>query len=198
MNVWGLIFYKLLGWKSIVDRPRPNKCVICIAPHTSNWDFIFAMLYEKATGGKAHFLMKSEWFVGPLKKILKSLGGIPVERIKVHSRKDNEAPSSMPDTPFSGLTAILSQRMNEASDFQIAITPEGTRSLNSEWHTGFYHIARAANVPILLFVIDYKNKCIHCQKELMPSADKQADIVIIKNYYCHYAYAAKYPKKFGV
>lgn len=181
MNIWDRIFHNVLGWRSMVDIPRPKKCVLCIAPHTSNWDFIIAMLYEKSTGGHARFLMKKEWFFRPLSALLKSLGGIPVERTK-----------------GAGLTACLAKEMNEADTFQIAITPEGTRSLRHDWHTGFYHIALAAHVPILLFIIDHKNKCIICQKEVMPTAHKEADIALIKKYYSHYACAAKYPEKFGV
>lgn len=198
MNVWGYILYKVLGWKNVVDLPRPNKCVICIAPHTSNWDFIISILYEKSTGGKAHFLMKKEWFFWPLGILFRSLGGIAVERGRKRSARRAPSSSEKGTAHVSGLTLSLTQRMMEANCFQIAITPEGTRSIRREWHTGFYHIARITQTPILLFVIDYKNKCILCQKEIIPSNNMEADLALIKDYYRHYAYAAKYPAKFSV
>ena len=60
--------------------PRHDKCIICVAPHTSNWDFIIAKLYYWAIGRSAGFLMKKEWFVGPMGWLFRRMGGIPVER----------------------------------------------------------------------------------------------------------------------
>lgn len=60
------ILYNLLGWKKTVTVDHPNKYIICIAPHTSNWDFLVGQLYAKAEGIKANFLMKKEWFSGLL------------------------------------------------------------------------------------------------------------------------------------
>ena len=68
------------GWKFVVNIPPVNKCVICVAPHTSNWDFIMGELASRSVGMKAKFLMKDAWFFFPLKYLLKALGGIPVSR----------------------------------------------------------------------------------------------------------------------
>lgn len=198
MNLCGWIFHRVLGWRSAVDVPRPGKCVLCIAPHTSNWDFIIAMLYEKSSGGHAHFLMKKEWFFWPLGGMFRALGGIPVARAKDKDGKPSNDSTTTTATPQQSLTARLASKMKEARAFQLAITPEGTRAPNKAWHTGFYHIAREANVPILLYIINYKDKCVSCQKQLMPTADKAATIALVKDYYSHYANAAKYPEKFSV
>ena len=72
------IYFGLLGWKEDVRVPRYDKCIICVAPHTSNWDFIIAKLYYWAIGRSAGFLMKKEWFVGPLGWMFRRMGGIPV------------------------------------------------------------------------------------------------------------------------
>ena len=77
MNVWGRLL-KLFHWKVDITAPRRDKCVICVAPHTSNWDFILGLLAYKSLGREANFLMKKFWFFFPLKYLLRSLGGIPV------------------------------------------------------------------------------------------------------------------------
>ena len=58
----------------------PDKCIIVIAPHTSNWDFILGELGIHSVGMKAGFLMKDTWFFFPLGYLMKALGGIPVNR----------------------------------------------------------------------------------------------------------------------
>lgn len=110
------ILYNLLGWKKTVTVDHPNKYIICIAPHTSNWDFLVGQLYAKAEGIKANFLMKKEWFFWPLGPIFKAMGGIPVWRSKNCSMTDN-----------------LAEQAKKMETFHLSITPEGTRSLNPEW-----------------------------------------------------------------
>ena len=72
------LLYKRLGWTKDVTQPHPDKFIICLAPHTSNWDFALGQLYSRAEGMKINFLMKKEWFFWPLGPIFKSMGGIPV------------------------------------------------------------------------------------------------------------------------
>ena len=72
------ILYKRLGWTKNITIPHPDKYIICLAPHTSNIDFFIGQLYMKAENMKINFLMKKEWFVGPLGYIFKKVGGIPV------------------------------------------------------------------------------------------------------------------------
>ena len=78
MNIWGLLL-KSFGWKVDITVPYRDKAVICVAPHTSNWDFIAGLLAYRSLGRKASFLMKKFWFFFPLKYLLKALGGIPVD-----------------------------------------------------------------------------------------------------------------------
>ena len=59
------LLYQLMGWKLNVTEPYPEKCIICLAPHTSNWDFLIGQLYARAEGMKTNFLMKKEWFFWP-------------------------------------------------------------------------------------------------------------------------------------
>ena len=79
MNFWGRILNRA-GWSVSVKAPRRDKCVICVAPHTSNWDFVLGYLAWLSVGRKANFVMKKAWFVFPLNFFFRSLGGIPVSR----------------------------------------------------------------------------------------------------------------------
>ena len=138
------LLYKKLGWTKCVTVAHPDKFIICLAPHTSNWDFIIGQLYAQAEGFKINFLMKREWFFWPLGVIFRSLGGIPVWRSKHTSMTDN-----------------LAETAKTKDSFKLCITPEGTRSPNTEWKKGFYFIALKAEIPILLYGVDYEKKKIY-------------------------------------
>ena len=153
-----IILYKWLGWTADVTLPIPDKCIFAVAPHTSNLDFIIGELYIRTTGKKASFLMKKDWFFWPLGLLLKAIGGIPVNRSKRTS-----------------LTDQLAAEFKHRPHCRIAVTPEGTRSKVEHWKRGFYYIAQKADVPILLFAVDYPNKRIVCHKEIRPSGDEQQE-----------------------
>lgn len=57
------ILYKKLGWKKDITVDLPEKYIICLAPHTSNWDLFLGQAFAKAEGMKSNFLMKKEWFL---------------------------------------------------------------------------------------------------------------------------------------
>ena len=160
------LLYKKLGWTKCVTVAHPDKFIICLAPHTSNWDFIIGQLYAQAEGFKINFLMKREWFFWPLGVIFKSLGGIPVWRSKHTSMTDN-----------------LAETAKTKDSFKLCITPEGTRSPNTEWKKGFYFIALKAEIPILLYGVDYEKKKIVCTDSFTPSGNIDEDMPKIKNYF---------------
>ena len=85
------ILYKRMGWKKEITIDFPKKYIICLAPHTSNWDFLIGQLYSRAENIKSNFLMKKEWFFWPLGPIFRKMGGIPVWRSKHTSMTDNLA-----------------------------------------------------------------------------------------------------------
>lgn len=160
------LLYKKLGWTKCVTVAHPDKFIICLAPHTSNWDFIIGQLYAQAEGFKINFLMKREWFFWPLGVIFKSLGGIPVWRSKHTSMTDN-----------------LAETAKTKDSFKLCITPEGTRSPNTEWKKGFYFIALKAEIPILLYGVDYEKKKIVCTDSFTPSGNIDEDMPKIKSYF---------------
>lgn len=173
------ILFDWMGWKENVTEAIPEKCILCVAPHTSNWDFVMGELYYWSKGRTSNFLMKKEWFVGPLGSLFRSLGGIPVERSK-----------------HTSMTDQLAAKAIEAKHFSLAVTPEGTRSLVTQWKRGFYFIALKAKLPILLFGIDYATKTIVCTRTIIPSGDVEKDMKEIMDYYA--PFKGKHPEKFAV
>lgn len=177
-NISKWILYHKLGWTKNITESHPDKCIICLAPHTSNIDFLIGQLYMRAEGFKANFLMKKEWFFWPLGVFARKIGGIPVYRTKQTS-----------------MTKRLAEVARHRDIFHLTITPEGTRSLNSDWKKGFYYIALEADIPILLYAVDYEKKCIQCTKTIIPSGDIEADMKEIKAYYK--GFKGRHPEKFS-
>ena len=178
-RLYRFIYFRLLGWKTRIEVPAYDKCIICGAPHTSNWDLFYGKLFCGMWRSKVHFLMKKEWFFFPLGPLFRALGGIPVDRGRNVS-----------------LTDQLAQRFAGSHTLRIAITPEGTRKANAEWKRGFYYIALKAQVPILLIGIDYPTKTIACTQSIMPSGDYDRDIRLIKQYFTRFR--GKKPENFAV
>ena len=170
----------MFGWTVSVTVPDYPKCIICVAPHTSNWDFVLGKLAYASVGRKAGFLMKDTWFFWPLGPIFRAIGGIPVPRRKKSERS---------------LTDILVEKFNDSAKLTLAITPEGTRSRTNSWRTGFLHIALQAGVPIALGVIDYGSKRILIEHTFRPTGDVEADMRAVKDFYR--PFKGKYPEKFS-
>ncbi|MBR0527828.1 MAG: 1-acyl-sn-glycerol-3-phosphate acyltransferase [Prevotella sp.] len=173
------LLYKRMGWTADVTEDHPDKFIICLAPHTSNWDFILGLLYSRSIGMKINFLMKKEWFFWPLGPIFKSLGGIPVYRQKKTS-----------------MTDAMAETAKKADQFRLCITPEGTRSKTAEWKKGFYFIALKAGLPILLYGVDYEKKLISCKKTVIPIGDVETDMRDIKLYFKDFK--GKKPENFTI
>lgn len=181
MNIWELGL-RIAHWSFEIKAPVTDKCVICVAPHTSNWDFLLGLAAYRSVGRKANFLMKSFWFFFPLKYLLRSLGGIPVVRTK-----GKNSPS---------LTDRVISLFKTESYVNLAVTPEGTRSATEKWKTGFLYIAYGAGVPIMLGVIDYSQRRIVIDRMYNPTGDVETDMRAIREYYSQWTSAAKYPEKF--
>ena len=168
-----------MGWTADVTEDHPDKFIICLAPHTSNWDFILGLLYSRSIGMKIKNKMKKEWFFWPLGPIFKSLGGIPVYRQKKTS-----------------MTDAMAETAKKADQFRLCITPEGTRSKTAEWKKGFYFIALKAGLPILLYGVDYEKKLISCKKTVIPIGDVETDMRDIKLYFKDFK--GKKPENFTI
>lgn len=168
-----------MGWTKDITVAHPDKYIICLAPHTSNWDFILGQLYSRAEGLRINYLMKKEWFFWPLGPIFRKTGGIPVYRDKKTSMTDN-----------------LAETAKRSESFRLCITPEGTRSRNPDWRKGFYFIALKAGLPILLYGLDFDRKLIQCTKCIMPTGDVEKEMQEIKQYFADYK--GKHPENFAI
>ena len=168
-----------MGWTKDITVAHPDKYIICLAPHTSNWDFILGQLYSCAEGLRINYLMKKEWFFWPLGPIFRKTGGIPVYRDKKTSMTDN-----------------LAETAKRSESFRLCITPEGTRSRNPDWRKGFYFIALKAGLPILLYGLDFDRKLIQCTKCIMPTGDVEKDMQEIKQYFADYK--GKHTENFAI
>jgi 1-acyl-sn-glycerol-3-phosphate acyltransferase len=166
MNISKWILEKL-HWKIHFEIEEiPNKCVICIAPHTSNWDFVIGKLVYWSLGRKASFLIKKGWTIFPLSLIFKPMGAIPVNQRK-----------------HTSITEQVVEKFKHSDNLQVAITPEGTRKRNPVWKKGFYYMALGANVPILLVSLDYKKKLVNFGKIVIPTGDVDKDMIEIESFF---------------
>ena len=155
---------RLLGWRLHIDGLPARQGVIVVYPHTSNWDFIWAVLAKWATGLPVTFWAKSTLFRFPLFGAwLRWLGGIPVRR----------------DAPM-GVVGQMAQRLREArerDDFMwLALSPEGTRRLTAGWRSGFHQVAVQAGVPVVLAYLDYARREVGFDSAWRLSGDAQADL----------------------
>lgn len=170
---------RIAGWKVDITVPDYPKCIICVAPHTSNWDFIIGKLAYASVGRKAGFLMKESWFFFPLGAFFRSIGGVAVPRRRGKS---------------GSLVDFLIKKYDNSDRLTLAITPEGTRSRTTAWHTGFLRIAYEAKVPIVLGAIDFADKCVTITREFSPIGDIDHDLASVKEYYKDFK--GLYPEKF--
>jgi len=180
MKLFGKFVLKAFGWENVNPvSPDLKRCVIVIAPHTSNWDFVWGKFIFWGMGIKVKFLIKKEMFFFPLGGIFKGLGALPVDRTKGNSM----------------ITAVTSM-FKKRDELRILITPEGTRKLVKKWKMGFYYIAKRAEVPIVLGFIDYKLKKVGVLKVFDPSEDMERDLEMIQDYYREIN--AKFPENFNL
>jgi 1-acyl-sn-glycerol-3-phosphate acyltransferase len=157
----------LFGW-NVRYKPLPGPHGIAVVyPHTSNWDFPIGLVGKWAIGLDFSFLGKESLFRGPMGTVMRYWGGVPVER--------RGAPT--------GATQRLADKINATDWMWIGITPEGTRGYKPHWRSGFYHLALAAKVPLLLVYIDYATKELGVVDTLDLSGDPDADMAAIAAIY---------------
>ena len=166
------LFFKVQGW-SYENKIGPfgPKCILIAAPHTSNWDYSHGLVFFEKMGIPAKIAMKRELFKFPIRQFIEPLGAIPIDR-----KEDNDGKKE------SSVQAMVNL-FNQHNELILVITPEGTRSKVTKWRTGFYHVAKMANVPIVLSHLDYENRKGTVGKIIYPSGDIDADMKTIMEYY---------------
>ena len=157
---------RLCGWRLEGQAPSTRQCVMIAAPHTSNWDFIWMKLMAWALDMPVNWLGKHTLFKPPFGPIMRSLGGVPVDR-----------------RGSQNLVEQIADRFAEGEAMTLGIPAEGTRSATPYWRSGFYHIAASAKVPIVLSYLDYGNRRGGIGISLTPSGDLVADMNKIRAAY---------------
>ncbi|MGM0653648.1 MAG: 1-acyl-sn-glycerol-3-phosphate acyltransferase [Bacillota bacterium] len=180
MKLFTIILFTIFGWKLQGEMPANiKKCIIVGAPHTSNFDLIFAMAGFYKLKLPIRFLIKKDWLRHfPLKNILLSAGALGIDRSKNNTMVDNLA------------NLIATSKENMA----ILISPEGTRKHACKWKTGFYYTALKAKIPIVLSHLDYSKKMAVLGPSFMPSGSFKKDMQILRDYYKNIV--PKYPENF--
>ncbi|MEN2436234.1 1-acyl-sn-glycerol-3-phosphate acyltransferase [Weeksellaceae bacterium A-14] len=186
-KIIGKLILKLFGWKIVLqgDVNNLNRCILVVAPHTHNSEYLLGNLAYWSLGKADHLkiIIKDQhtkaWYGG----IVKALGGIGIDR----SQKND-------------LVKFVSNEFAK-HDFSLVITPEGTRSRVKRWHKGFYHMALAAKVPIVLAAGDFKSKTMYLgykiPYEKIASGSYEDLLKEIQDYYIQYDIHAKIPENWN-
>ena len=166
MRLVSWLVIKLSGWKVVNVAPASGSYLIIAAPHTSNWDFPLGIAIAFHLRLKVYFIAKHTLFAGPLGPIMRWLGGIPLNR---------EASKNFVETSIEAFT--------QNDTLVLAIAPEGTRSSVARWKTGFYHMAKGADVPLALAYFDFSTRTGGIGKMLNTSDDMANDMQTIEDFY---------------
>ncbi len=156
------LYFRILGWKLHGNFPDVDKCVVIVVPHTSWIDFFLGLLVRRIFDKEVNFIGKQSLFKPPFGWYFRWMGGTPIDRSK-HN-----------DTVKSTVKIF-----NEREQFRLALSPEGTRKKVTKWKTGFYYIAKAAEVPIVLIAFDYGKKEVKVSEAIYTTDNKEEDF---KNY----------------
>ncbi len=159
-------FWRVSRWTLRTERlPRDGAGVLIGAPHTSNWDFVLMLAIAWEAELPFRWLGKHTLFRGPAGPLMRALGGIPVDR------RDP-----------AGLVDELVARLGEGERFYLVVTPEGTRS-GQGWKSGFYRIARAADLPVTLGYVDRTTMTTGLGPTLTLTGDLRADMDEVRAFY---------------
>lgn len=159
---------RIFGWKTVGELPKVPKFIVIVAPHTSNWDFPLGVLLGFAwqAMSRTQWFGKHSIFWGPIGTLFRAMGGIPIDR-------------SRPQAIVGTTLAALQQRSN----FILALAPEGTRSYMNHWKSGFYLIAKHAQIPIALGFINYRDRELGIGPLLYLTGQEEDDWQKIRDFY---------------
>ncbi len=173
MSLVGRFFFWLTGWHF---EPLPpyfaGKHVIIGFPHTCNMDTVRAFIAFRIFRLTGHIMIKKQWFFWPMSWFLTFIGGIPIDR-----------------KASIGMVDQMADTFARHDEFYLAIVPEGTRSQVRTIKTGFWHIAKAADVSIICWYLDNTNKVTRWLGELKPGDSLKEDLLTIHGWYANAGYS---------
>ncbi len=161
------ILHTIFGWKTVGEFPKDlKKYVLIAAPHTHWVDFFLGLGVKYSKGLRVNYIGKASLFKPPFGFIFKALGGAPIDRSKSSNK----------------VNAIVNI-FNSREQFILALSPEGTRQKVTNWKTGFYYIAKGANIPIVMATLDFKNKQVKISKPYYTTDNKEEDFNFFYKYF---------------
>jgi 1-acyl-sn-glycerol-3-phosphate acyltransferase len=170
LQAFGRFVLRLGGWTIVGDFPNLARLVIVVAPHSSAWDGIWGLAAKLAMGVDVIFMGKAELFRGPtgwvLGPLLRFLGGFPVDRRNAR-----------------GVVEQATARIHRGDRGWLVLAPEGTRRHVTQWKSGFWRIARAAEVPVLCIYFHYPEREIGIGPVFEMSDDLESDMARIRAWY---------------
>lgn len=169
---------RLLGWRFSGTRPPHDKFVAIGAPHTTNWDFLLFLAVVSHFRIRARAIGKHTLFRWPFGGLMRRLGLIPI-------RRDSG----------EGMVQQMVEEFAAADEMALVIAPEGTRRRTEYWRSGFYRIATAAEVPIVLAFIDFPSRTAGIGSIIYPSGDIAADMAKIRDFYA--PFQGRHPENQG-
>lgn len=171
---------RLAGWKFEGEPPAEKKYVALAVPHTSNWDGLLLVALTQSIGLQMEWMVKDSWVKGPLGSVLRRVGAVGINRSRATNVVDQ-----------------MIEQFRQRDAFVLGIPPEGTRSRAEQWKSGFYHIARGANVPVVPGYLDFGTKRAGLGPAIHLTGDVRADMDRIRAFYADKNPAPYDPAKFG-
>jgi len=180
-------FLWVFRWKINPTIPKEvhEQCVMICAPHTSNWDFPLAMWVMSSLRVRFRFTIKNEWMKSSFGCFFRWMGGIGVDRKPKQAGEERKS-----------MTEAMSELFKTNKELCLMVTAEGSRSLCKQWKSGFYYVALAAAVPIVLAYLDYEKKEAGIGKVIYPTGDIEKDMREIMLFYKDIK--AKFPAQFSL
>ena len=172
------IYLTIAGWRIAGAPPSEPKYVLVAAPHTSNWDVPHMLAVAFRCRVRIQWAGKHTLFRPPFGGLMRWLGGIPIDRRAKH-----------------GAVEQLADAVQRAERIVLAISPEGTRRRTEHWRSGFYHVARLAQVPMIPGVLDYGAKTAIFGPVLWPTGNVRKDMDRFRSFF--EGRAACHPEQFG-
>lgn len=160
-HAWAAVLLKLIGWKVDFQGLPGLQGIAIVYPHTSNWDFLTAMLCKWTMGLPVHFWCKDSLVKVPLfGRWLKWIGGVPIDR-------------SSPRGVVGAMTEVFAEHQRAGTFLWLGLSPEGTRKRTDGWRSGFYQLAMATQLPLAIVRFDYGQKVLkfECFVKLTGNAD---------------------------
>jgi 1-acyl-sn-glycerol-3-phosphate acyltransferase len=171
-------FLRVTGWQPEGERPSAPRFVLIAAPHTSNWDLAYLLAFAEIYDLQISWMGKHQIFRWPFGGLFRALGGIPIRRTERADR-----------------VGAMAKEFTERDSFALVVPAEATRARTPHWKSGFYHIARRAEVPIVLGFLDWRRRRGGFGPALRVTGDVKQDMDKIRAFYADKI--GKYPAKFG-